>query len=680
MPSESKRPRSTIPVEQLPPDGHDFPSVADTLKPGGSKGTPRAIMESGSREFTDLPMCVLEGRLPDDLRGHVFIAGPRSHVGQPTLSSNGIIYRIDLSGGAGATISSRAMRTASYYARRAVNQLGFFRQLFVDQRLNEFRAVGVGQFSLTLGPLELPNTAPVVIPSSGRMIIASDAGRPWQIDPRTLRTLSPIGYLDEWRPAIGLPWMFPLLQSTPHAAVDPPTNDLYISNHAPDQFPCTAFTDVCRWREDDPRLRHWRLRDVETGEPVAVQTLHQLAVTRHHVVLLDSDFAVNFPMVMAAIVKPWIPIPTGLVERLFSTETAAVATLWVVCKADLIDSPQTLDANNPPIVQARRYTLGTGGLHVAVDYEDRVDGKSRIRLVTTHTPTEDLSHVLRAGEPLEQGGTVPDYLDGMLTPVPIIRGSVAVHELDLERGLVESRTHESDRFTWGIGVFTHAGSIQGELHIGRHRMVRNLWLNAGGFARDNLPTALYELYKNRGGPVDSLPKGTIPSSLFRIDTDTGNFDGWELPEGWYGFAPTYVPSAKPGVDVENGYVVLTALSDPSDALPKGSSGDELWIFEAQNIARGPICRLGNPDLKFGMTLHSVWLKELPPAPTTNRVDLRKDLNADAMIARYERFFGGEAPAPWRGLLAPLRALMGYALDFKDLARMLETEVFPFFDE
>ena len=661
------------------PDGHGYPSVADTIKPGGSQGTPRAIMECGETEFTDLPLGVVAGTLPPDLQGHIFVAGPRVHVGLPTLSSNGIIYRVDLNAEGGAAITSRAMRTASYYARRAVNELGYLRQPLVDRRLNEFRPVGIGQFSLTLGPLELPSTAPVLLPSSGRLIIASDAGRPWQICPRTLRTITPLGAAEEWKGALDVPWMFPLVQSTPHAAVDPPNNDLYISNHAPNEAPCTPFTDVCRWREDDPHVRHWRVHDVETGKAVAVQTLHQLCVTRHHVVLLDSDFAVNLPMVMAAVVKPWLPIPTGVVEKVFAKESDAVATVWVVKKSDLIDSPQSLDATNPPIVLARRYTLGTGGLHCAVDYEDEFEGRSRIRLLATHTPSEDLTHVLRAGEPLAQGGTVPAYLDGMLTPVPIIRGSVAVHRLDLESGLVDSKTHESDRFTWGIGVFTHAGPIQGELQLGPQRLVRNLWLNAGGFAPDNLPRALYDLYEDRGGSIDSLPKGTIPSSLFRVDTVNGEFDGWSIPHGWYGFAPTFVPSAKPGVDAEDGYVVLTALSDRSAALPKASSGDELWVFEAMNIKRGPICRLAHPDLKFGMTLHSLWLKDLPEAPTTNHVDLRADLDVAKIRARYERFFGAEAPPPWRQALAPLRCLMDYALDFDDLARMLELEVFPYFD-
>lgn len=667
-------------------DGRDMPSVADTLTPGGSKGTPRAIMRSADKEYADLKLRVLAGSLPPDLLGHVFIAGPRVHRGTPALSSNGIVYRVDLHGAEAATLTSSVMRTAGYYLRRAVNKLGYLRRPFVDPRLSEFRAVGLGQFSVTLGAQELPNTAPVVIPSTGRMVITTDAGRPWQIDPATLRALSPLGYLREWKRALGLPWMLPLLQTTAHATVDPHTSDLYISNHAPDAPPCKPFTQVCRWSESDPRVRHWHLVDDVTGAEIAVQTLHQLVITKNHVVMLDSDFPVDLPGAMSALLHPWLPIPTSIVERLSAPESSAVASVWVVRKADLIDSPETLSPDAPPTVKARRFVLGAGGLHFAVEYNDETPTGHKIRLVVSHTPSEDLTHVLRAGEPLALGGTVPDYLDGMLTPVPIIRGQIGVHEIDLDRGLVDSRMHGSDLYTWGVAVFSHAGVLQGELDLLRGQAdhercdaLKDLWFNSGGFTPDLLSKELYDLYRNRGWPIDTLPREIIPSSVFRFNTESRDFDGFSLPLGWYAFAPTFVPSAKKGAAREDGYLVVTVVSDPTPALPEASSGDEIWIFEAQNIARGPLCRLGHPELQFGMTLHSMWTATLHKAPETHRVDMRKDLDLDEIKARYLRFFGEELPFPWKQALGPIRDLARYALDFKDLQRALELEVFPYFD-
>jgi hypothetical protein len=37
----------------------------------------------------------------------------------------------------------------------------------------------------------------------------------------------------------------------------------------------------------------------------------------------------------------------------------------------------------------------------------------------------------------------------------------------------------------------------------------------------------------------------------------------------------------------------------------------MWIFDAQNLGQGPLCRLGNPDLNLPMTLHSAFVSVLP---------------------------------------------------------------------
>lgn len=658
-------------VDQGParPDGWSAPGL--TVAPGPHPGTPKSIMDSSPIEYRGLKLKVLAGQLPADLRGHIFVSGPRVHTGTPVLSSNGITYRIDLDE-AGVSITSAATRTASWYVHRAVNQLKYLKRPLVDHRVHQFRTDGLGQMSLTLGAQELPNTAPVFIPVSGRMIVTTDAGRPWQIDPYSLRPITPIGYRSEYKPALPAPWMLPLLQTTAHATVDAHSGDLYCSNHSPKTLLTRPFTHLCRWRERDPRVRHWRLIDPKTQGDVAMQTLHQLAITREHVVMLDSDFPVNLIEAIAALFHPWVPLPPLLVERLVARQTSAVATVWVVKKSDLVDSEASLNPEDPPRIYAQRFTLGPGGLHIAVD-EDDSEGK--IKLVMTHTPSEDLTHVLREGERLVNGDRVPAWADGMLTPVPIIRGMMGVHELELGNNAVRSRFYADDRFTWGIAVYTHPGFRQGEI-----TRTKNIWLNAGGFTADQLPVSFYNLYKDRAGPLESLPiEQGIPASVFRFNTETGAFDGHNVPAGWYCFAPTYVRSARPEVDREDGYVVVMNLSDPSTQLPEGSSGDELWVYLAQDMARGPICRLGHPELKFGMTLHSMWTPRLPPAPLNNQVNIKEDLNINTIKEQYNRFFGGECTPLWRLLTAPLRAAVNYAMDFEDLETMLIEQVYPYFD-
>lgn len=658
-------------TEKRRPDGHTLPGLR--VEAGRRKGTPQSIMKESQLEHVDLPLKVLAGALPEDLAGHVFVAGPRMRSGTPALSSHGIVYRLDFADGV-AKMTSAVMRPASWFLQRAVQSEGFKLRRGVKRHWHTFRSVRLGQMSLTIGAEELPNTAPVMIPSSGRLVITTDAGRPWMIDPTTLRAISPIGYLNEWRPAMRLPWMLPLLQTTAHAVVDPGNDDLYISNHAPKARVgplVQPFTHVCRWRESDPRVRHWRMIDADTDDEVDVQTLHHVAVTRDFVVMLDSDFPTSLKESAAALLDPWFPGLAVKVEGDSLEKSSPVATVWIVRKSDLHDNAASLDPYHPPTVRAKRFTLGPGGLHIAVDYENP---GGCIRVVMSHTPSEDLTHNLDEGELLMNGRRVEPWADGMLTPVPLIRGSVGVHDLDTATGNVSSRYYADDRYTWGIAVFTHAGPIHGEL-----QGTRRLWFNAGGFTADLIPEDFYRTYRDRVGPRESLPlKNGIPASVFRFETTTGEFDGWNLPDGWYAFGPCFAPSTREGVAPDDGYLVAMALSDPTQRLPDGSSGDEIWIFDALDVKRGPICRLGSPDLDFGMTLHTLWLKDLPAPPATNRVNLRKDLDLKAIRERYERCEVGDGGAASRAAGLALRQVFKRIMDYDELERVLEEEVFPEF--
>ncbi|MEC9400811.1 MAG: hypothetical protein VX475_24500, partial [Myxococcota bacterium] len=61
-----------------------------------------------------------------------------------------------------------------------------------------------------------------------------------------------------------------------------------------------------------------------------------------------------------------------------------------------------------------------------------------------------------------------------------------------------------------------------------------------------------------------------------------------------------------------------------DASWEGSSGDEFWIFDAIDLQKGPITRLGNKSLDLGFTLHTAYLSELKPRGSDYKVPVRED--------------------------------------------------------
>ena len=81
-------------------------------------------------------------------------------------------------------------------------------------------------------------------------------------------------------------------------------------------------------------------------------------------------------------------------------------------------------------------------------------------------------------------------------------------------------------------------------------------------------------------------------------------DRFVMPVGYVGLSPTFVPKSNGNID--EGYLVVFVVNDRAD---------EVWIFDAADLASGPICRLGHTKLDFGFTLHTAWVPELIDEPS-----------------------------------------------------------------
>ena len=50
-----------------------------------------------------------------------------------------------------------------------------------------------------------------------------------------------------------------------------------------------------------------------------------------------------------------------------------------------------------------------------------------------------------------------------------------------------------------------------------------------------------------------------------------------------------------------GWILCIAISEQAK---------ELWIFDAADLARGPLCRLAHPRFDPGYTIHTAWLERI----------------------------------------------------------------------
>ena len=65
-------------------------------------------------------------------------------------------------------------------------------------------------------------------------------------------------------------------------------------------------------------------------------------------------------------------------------------------------------------------------------------------------------------------------------------------------------------------------------------------------------------------------------------------------------------------DGKNGYILTTGLCGEPYGVASAEEFSyipQIWIFDAMNLADGPVSKLSNPDFSFGFTIHSAWVPE-----------------------------------------------------------------------
>jgi hypothetical protein len=95
-------------------------------------------------------------------------------------------------------------------------------------------------------------------------------------------------------------------------------------------------------------------------------------------------------------------------------------------------------------------------------------------------------------------------------------------------------------------------------------------------------------------------------------------DRYVFPAGRFGNSVQFLPSAQSTPGGGEGYLlcVVNGSDDPSRS--------EFWLFDAARLFEGPLCRLGHPRVKVGLTIHSTWVPEIAPRRATYGVPVKAD--------------------------------------------------------
>jgi carotenoid cleavage dioxygenase-like enzyme len=199
---------------------------------------------AATRKEASFDLNLKTGQLPTDWGGHVFVTSPAGSVnsgglpfppgnqesGSPIMNGDGYMFRFDLGGGK-MHLQTGLMKPICYYADLATCQgnLNGFGGLF------HFYNMGLSRLALDLGARNLLNTAitPFRFPQdkAARLLACYDAGRPWEMSPKSLQVTTPIGTNNEWVPTTPA-WLFPfpIVQGSAHPSFDPRTQEMFLVN------------------------------------------------------------------------------------------------------------------------------------------------------------------------------------------------------------------------------------------------------------------------------------------------------------------------------------------------------------------------------------------------------------------------------------------------------------------
>lgn len=620
---------------------------------------PDALLSVGRDEHTDVALPVVGGALPPELAGHFFVVSPASTVawggrprpGQPPLmNGDGRVCRVDFAGGA-VRARSRLLRPPCQQADAMTHGASFPLSLLA------FFDAGIARLSPLLGARNFLNTAFVpMLDGSGppRLLATYDAGRPYEIDPLTLAVVGPVGAAREWAAETFADAPFPMMLSCGHPFWDPATRELFTINYGrsfesmgphPDRIRALgpafwsrsggvpqSFTHLVRWRGDGP-LEHWQLIGPDGAEVQIRQSVHQVAVTRHWIVLFDTAFRVGF--------EQWFndPLPRShgtdeLLRALMARPQDPWTRLWLVPRAAL--GQGSTDPTRPTPVRVTATTVPIESTHLLADYDDDGD---RVVLYLAHSAASDLAEWVRPFD--------VNFYDASAPRVGV-EGMVAIGAMDLNRigryvvdgpsgAIREQAVVADDRLTWAIALY--AGRELPALTAAPGRLESIYWSSAGFFPEllTRFVHGLYAGYENRVTPLAEIAalaaNGGRPSCLLRVDTAPFSIaDAYEAPRGTIIASPQFVP--RPG-GARDGWLVATVLTPERP---------ELQLFDAAALARGPICRLDASLLGFGFTLHTAWLPTLAPRTARYCVDVVTDtagrVTHDAVRDVIERIAAG----------------------------------------
>jgi carotenoid cleavage dioxygenase-like enzyme len=378
------------------------------------------------------------------------------------------------------------------------------------------------------------------------------------------------------------------------------------------------FVYLIRW-DGKGDLERWKVV-LKDGSPVKIQqTMHQIAVTEKYVILMETAFLfgvgqmINNPFPK----RPWLD---KIIRVLLTGSQSPNTVIYIISRADLTAGQYPAQSGAEVTVKARKMVIPREAIHVLADYENL---DNQIALHIGHVCAWEGSEWTHVGDRFAESpsASIPPRLEGMISEETDI-GYLGRYVIDGETGtMIRNQVIKDWTSTWGISFFTYrvnpdTGMMPDKLD--------NIYWTSLGLWNELLTEFLFNLTKNydyRTVPPEDLllfADEGVPPCLFRVnisDDAIAIADCYQLPEGYTINSPQFVPCGAAEDSSTKGYIVCTVV---------GPNTKEVWIFQGENLALGPVCKLSHPSLDFGFTIHTAWLPKIATRTASYNIPVKQD--------------------------------------------------------
>ncbi|MDN3202696.1 carotenoid oxygenase family protein [Algoriphagus sediminis] len=403
--------------------------------------------------------------------------------------------------------------------------------------------------------------------------------------------------------------------------------------HDKDEPKGDVFMNLIRW-DGTGSFVHWELSD-QTGDKLAIyECMHQMGLTKDYLILTDCSFKFSLDMLFDN-PFPESKIIERLIRRLATVRMEPFTTTYIIRRRDL--KPE----GGKAIAYRLDHPIPLETIHYSCDY-DNPDGV--VTLYGVHNAATCIAEWVRTfdrraldGKPVD-----PDYYSlfavGSMDISRFGKWKFDAENLKLlkdeSKVFEEPGKYKEDHLgpnTWAVALYTYRGILSAEKPVNK---IKQIWFVSDGTVKNLLTKFVYELYEDyphRKLSLHEIKDATereLPFGLTRVNTDTMEpEDYYQCDRNTFLRGVQFVERKTRNENVPeemDGYLFCPVqVGNSVDSKPTKYSS-EFWVFDATDVAKGPICKLKNDEVKFAFTLHTSWIPNAEPSDQQYIIKTKED--------------------------------------------------------